>query len=123
MQFALAAGDTAWFAYQSRLTTYGPMRFETNPSSPAFQQWAANYAVRYLNSNPTASGLYLDNSPTYVPFDSGAVIESSSNYLADYGTLMQVIDQAIAQNGLLGVVRLMSLWTEIRPGITEAVHR
>ena len=115
-------GDNARFAYQSRLTTYGPMRFETNFATASFQQWAANYAVRYLNSNPTASGLYLDNSPTYVPFDSGAVIESSSNYLADYGTLMQVIDQAIAPKWSIGVVRLMSLWT-IRPGITEGLPR
>ncbi|HEY7426036.1 MAG TPA: Ig-like domain-containing protein, partial [Gemmataceae bacterium] len=35
-------GMDAYFAYQSRLFTYGSMRFVTNPSSPAFREWAIN---------------------------------------------------------------------------------
>ena len=98
---ALAAGDTAWFAYQSRLTTYGPMRFVTDPSSPAFQQWAAQYDLSYLNQNPLAAGLFMDNSDGNAPVQAGTVRESVATYTNDYGTMMQTISQAIAPRWII----------------------
>lgn len=96
-----AAGMNARFAYQSRLFSYGPMRFATNPGDAAFRSWAVNYDVRYLNSNPLAAGLFMDNSGGNAPATAGSVVEPVGSYATDYATLLYEIGRAIAPKWIL----------------------
>jgi hypothetical protein len=98
---AAAAGMTARFAYQSRLFSYGPMRFATNPSDAAFRSFAASYEVQYLSSNPLAAGLFMDNSNGIAPAAAGNVVEPLSTYATDYGTLLYEIGKAIAPKWIM----------------------
>jgi hypothetical protein len=100
---AVAAGDFARFAYESRLFpgAYGQMRFPANPSSPSFQAWAADYAGRFLQSQPLADGLFVDNSSGKPPAAPGTVLESLSSYSADYGALLAAVNRAIAPRWVL----------------------
>jgi hypothetical protein len=100
---AVAAGDYARFAYESRLfaTNYGQMRFAADPSAAHFQAWAADYATRFLQSQPLADGLFVDNSSGKAPAAAGSVLESVSNYSADYGALLGSINRAIAPHWIL----------------------
>ena len=96
-----APGMNARFAYQSRLFTYGPMRFATNPGDAAFRSWAIDYDVRYLNSNPQAAGLFMDNSSGNAPAAAGSVIEPVGTYATDYASLLYEIDRAIAPHWII----------------------
>jgi hypothetical protein len=100
---ALQAGDTARFAYQSRLFApyYGQMRFATDPAGADFRAWAASYEVSYLQSNPLAAGLFVDNSGGKAPVGPGAVAEPVSSYTTDYTGLLTAVGQAIAPHWLL----------------------
>jgi hypothetical protein len=98
---AAAAGYTARFGYQSRLFSYGPMRFATNPSDAAFRAWAVNYEVQNLNSNPWAAGLFMDNSTGIAPATANGVIEPLNTYSTDYGTLLYDIGRAIEPKWIL----------------------
>jgi hypothetical protein len=98
---AAAAGYTARFAYQSRLFSYGPMRFATNPSDTGFRAWAVNYEEQNLNNNPWAAGLFMDNSTGVAPANATSVIEPISTYSTDYGTLLYEIGQAIEPKWIL----------------------
>ncbi len=100
---ALQAGDTARFAYQGRLFApyYGQMRFATDPAGADFRAWAAGYEVNYLQSNPLAAGLFVDNSGGRAPVGPGVVAESVSSYTADYTGLLTAVGQAIAPHWLL----------------------
>jgi hypothetical protein len=98
---AAAAGYTARFAYQSRLFSYGPMRFATNPSDPAFRAWAVNYEVQFLNNNPWAAGLFMDNSTGTPPAKSGSVVELLNTYSTDYATLLYEIGRAISPKWIM----------------------
>ncbi|HEY7314259.1 MAG TPA: Ig-like domain-containing protein [Gemmataceae bacterium] len=91
-----APGMNAHFAYQSRLFSYGPMRFATNPGDAAFRSWAINYDTRLLNSNPLAAGLFMDNSGAAAPTTAGSVVEPVSSYSTDYASLLYEIGRAIA---------------------------
>jgi hypothetical protein len=95
---ALAAGDTARFAYESRLFagSYGQMRFATDPSPASFQAWAADYAVRSLQTQPLADGLFVDNSSGKPPAAAGSVLEPIASYGSDYGALLGAVNRAIA---------------------------
>jgi hypothetical protein len=98
---ASAAGYTARFGYQSRLFSYGPMRFATNPGDAGFRAWAENYILRYLNSNPLAAGVFMDNSSGNAPATAGSVIEPLSSYSTDYATLLYEIGKAIEPRWIL----------------------
>jgi hypothetical protein len=96
-----AAGMDARFLYETRLFTYGPMRFVTNPGDTAFRAWAIDYDLRYLNSNPLADGLFIDNSGGKAPAIAGSVIEPVGSYSTDYGSLLYQIGRAIAQKWIM----------------------
>jgi hypothetical protein len=100
---ALRHGDTARFAYESRLfpVAYGPMRPATNPSNAAFRTWVADYDVRLLKSQPQADGLFVDNSSGKLPGDASTVLEPAANYAQDYGAVLNAIGRAIAPHFLL----------------------
>ncbi|MCZ2343330.1 MAG: hypothetical protein LC104_16280 [Bacteroidales bacterium] len=86
-------GFDARFVYESRLyyPNYGPMRYVVNPSSPAVQQWAAQYQSRLLAANPIVDGLFVDNSNGRLPTGGAALIESTDNYKAEYVSLLATV--------------------------------
>jgi hypothetical protein len=90
-------GDNAWFAYQSRVfyPSYGPNRFATNVSDPAFRAWAVNYEDRLLAASPLAAGVFIDNSVGKLAIDPSTVRESMADYSAAYGTLLGAIDKSL----------------------------
>ncbi len=98
-----AWGKNARFLYESRMFygNYGQMRFVSNPSDQGYRNWAADYAVQYLNSLPLATGLFMDNSGGMPPFNVGATIEPVTNFAADYGSLLRTIGRAIAPRWIL----------------------
>jgi hypothetical protein len=100
---ALAAGDSARFVYESRLfaPNYGQMRFATDPSPASFQAWAADYAVRFLQAQPLADGLFVDNSSGKPPTAAGSVLESLASYSTDYGALLGAVNKAIAPHWIV----------------------
>jgi hypothetical protein len=99
---ALSHGMTARFVYESRLfNQYGQMRPATNPSDSALQNWAVNFSVRFLRSQPIADGLFVDNSGGRAPVDQSVVRESLSNYSAAYGEMLHAIGKAIAPGWIL----------------------
>jgi hypothetical protein len=95
-----APGMDAYFAYQGRLfsTTYGQMRFGTNPSSPDFRQWALTYYKNYLTGTQYATGLFVDNSLNNPPGPSSNynVVEPTDSYTQDYASLLNAIGLNIA---------------------------
>jgi hypothetical protein len=92
-----AAGKDARFLYESRspFSTYGQMRFATNPSNAHFRAWAVNYMQRLLAATPFATGLFVDNSNAAPVLPSTNVVESPANYGADYASLLNAVAQAI----------------------------
>ncbi|MBX9627011.1 MAG: hypothetical protein K2X82_24630 [Gemmataceae bacterium] len=93
-----SAGMDARFEYESRLfyPYYGPMRFVTDPSDPAFRGWAADYHQRFLAAHPLADGIFLDNAIGKVPFAGTPVLEPTATYSADSGALVATVSRAIA---------------------------
>jgi hypothetical protein len=91
-------GDNAWFAYQSRVfyPSYGPNRFATDVSNPAFRAWAINYQARLLQGTPLAAGVFIDNSVGRLAVDPSTVRESMTNYTADYASLLGAINKALS---------------------------
>jgi Bacterial Ig domain len=96
-------GMNARFLYQSRAFygNYGQMRFATNPSDPGFRAWAVQYAVSFLSSQPYASGLFVDNSGGNFDVNAPGLVESSTSYSTDYGSLLRAIGQAIAPRWIM----------------------
>jgi hypothetical protein len=120
-----AAGKDARFEYESRVfyPYYGEQRFVTNPSSPAVQQWAADYQYRFLQGNPLADGIFIDNSGGRSPLANVPLVESTASYSDDYGAMINAISRKItpkwvAANTSSGgpetdaVVRNGSMWIE-----------
>ncbi|HLW64712.1 MAG TPA: Ig-like domain-containing protein, partial [Gemmataceae bacterium] len=99
-------GDNARFAYQSRMfyPYYGQMRYVLNPRDSDVQQWAANYAVRLLASQPLANGLFVDNSSGHFPLAGIHVLEPTDNYSTNYGTMLGGISSQIAPHWLMANV-------------------
>jgi hypothetical protein len=91
-------GMDARFAYQSRVFygIYGQMRFASNPSNPYLRNWAVDYSKRFLDANPNAGGLFLDNSGGNPTFIYGNIRESTSTYATDFGAMLAAINKAIA---------------------------
>ncbi len=98
-----AAGKDARFYYESRLfyPYYGQMRFATNPDSTAVQNWAADYHVRLLASQPLADGIFMDNSSGKNPVAGYKLIESSTTYGADYSALLATVNRAISPKWMM----------------------
>jgi hypothetical protein len=96
-------GKDARFFYESRVFhgSYGQMRFATNPSNPAFRNWAVDYHFRLLAGQPLADGLFVDNSGGKAPVKDSDVLEPVSTYSSDYGAMLNAIGQRIAPRWLL----------------------
>jgi hypothetical protein len=96
-------GDTARFAYESRLfyPSYGQMRFATNPADTGVRAWAVDYARRFLAANPQADGLFLDNSPMRLQVDPSGLAESITNYANDYAYLVKTVNSGIGSHWVL----------------------
>ncbi|MFM7151426.1 MAG: Ig-like domain-containing protein, partial [Gemmataceae bacterium] len=75
-----AQGFDARFVHESRVFTYGPMRFSSNPRDLGFKAWAVDYHLRYLNKFPLADGLFVDNSGGASPVKPDAVRERTEFY-------------------------------------------
>lgn len=90
---ARKAGFDARFVHESRLyyPNYGPMRYVVNPASPAVQNWAAGYQKQFLDANPLADGLFVDNSNGRLPTGGASLVESTANYKAEYVALLATV--------------------------------
>ena len=99
-------GDNARFVYESRelYPNYGQNRFATNVANPAFQAWAADYAYRFLQANPNAGGIFMDNSLSKISIDPSTINESLDNYAANYANLLAGINAKIAPKWVLANV-------------------
>jgi hypothetical protein len=97
------AGRDARFVYESRAfhRNYGQMRFSTNPADLGFKGWVVDYHVRYLNGQPLADGLFMDNSEGKAPVAATAVLEPVGAYAGTYAALLNAIGQAIAPRWIL----------------------
>jgi hypothetical protein len=91
-------GMDARFVYEARAfyPAYGQNRFATNVANPAFQQWAADFSYRFLQANPGAGGLFVDNSLSKIAFDPRAIAESLDNYADNYAQVLAAINARIA---------------------------
>jgi hypothetical protein len=98
-----ARGKDARFAYESRVFygNYGQGRFATNPGSTAFRNWAVDYSLRYLNGQPLADGLFMDNSSGNLAIPSASVVESTATYAADYAAVLGAVGRAISPRWVL----------------------
>jgi hypothetical protein len=98
-----APGKDARFAYESRMFTesYGQSRYVTNPSSPAFRQWAVDFHQRLLAKMPLAVGLFMDNSEGKLPVSPADVLEPLTTYAVDYGAMLNAIGHAVAPKWVL----------------------
>lgn len=98
-----AAGKNARFAYESRLFagSYGQMRFAANPSSDSYRRWAVHYHTNYLEGQPLAGGLFMDNAWGTAPINDAEVLEPVKTYAADAGKIMSAIAQEIAPDCVL----------------------
>jgi hypothetical protein len=96
-------GANAWFAYQSQDLTesYGPMRPATNPSAAGLRDWVVQYSLSYLNSNPLAAGLFVDNSSGNLSLTTMDTLEPTNTYSTAYGKLLGALSQAIAPRWVL----------------------
>lgn len=98
-----AAGKNARFAYESRLFagSYGQMRFAANPSSDSYRRWAVHYHTSYLEGQPLAGGLFMDNAWGTAPVNGAEALEPVNTYAADAGKLLGALAQAIAPSCVL----------------------
>jgi hypothetical protein len=100
---AVAHGDTARFVYESRVFdgSYGQMRLATNPSNAGFRAWVLDYYGRFLQGQPSAAGLFVDNSGAGLPVDPDSVLEPTAAYANDYGALLNALARSIAPRWVL----------------------
>jgi hypothetical protein len=94
-------GYDARFAYESRLfyPNYGPNRFASNVSNPAFRAWAADYHARLAAAQPQADGFFVDNSVGKLAVNPAGVVEPLTNYSADYGSLLGSVNKKLSATG------------------------
>lgn len=97
------SGFDARFVYESRAfyPNYGQMRFATNVANTAFRNWVVDYSYRYLNANPKADGLFVDNSFGKLALDSTSLKESLTSYSNDYASLLAAVNAKIAPRWVL----------------------
>jgi hypothetical protein len=105
-----AAGKDARFAYEGRLlmSGYGEMRPAVDAHTTDFQNWAADFNYRLLQGNPSAAGLFVDNSTGSTNPDfllTTNVVEASdiaqANYQNDFASAIKAIYQKVAPRWLL----------------------
>jgi hypothetical protein len=96
-------GMNARFAYESRLfaANYGQMRFATNPADAGFLSWAVAYNTQYLNGQPLAAGLFVDNSGGAPLVAAASAVEPTAAYPQQYAAVVNAIGQAIGPRWLL----------------------
>jgi hypothetical protein len=96
-------GFDARFVYETRVfyPQYGPNRFATNVSNPAFRNWVVNYHLRLAKATPQAAGFFVDNSVGKVAIDPSTIAESMAGYSADYGSLLGSMNGALAPKWLI----------------------
>jgi hypothetical protein len=97
-----AAGKDARFRHESRIfyPYYGQMRFVTNPSAIPVQDWAADYHLRFLQANPLADGLFVDNSHGKSPIRDYSTVEPMNDYTESYASMLADIGRTIAPRWL-----------------------
>lgn len=126
-----APGKDARFLYESRVyyPYYGESRYVINPSSPELRLWLTDYHIRFLEQNPIADGLFVDNSGGRFPLRDLPLTEAVGSYTDDYAALLEGINRAIAPRWLAvntagggvetdAVIRATPMWFEefaIRP--------
>jgi hypothetical protein len=100
------AGMDARFLYESRAfyPAYGQNRFATNVGNAHFQEWAADYSYRFLQANPGAQGLFMDNSLSKIAFDPTTIAESLDHYADNYAEMLAAINRRIAPKWVLANV-------------------
>jgi hypothetical protein len=98
-----APGKDARFRYESRMVTgwYGAMRFLANPAHAAFQEWAAEHCKRLLDAQPTAAGLFMDNSNGKLYLKPGDILEPIGPFPEQYGRLLAAIHRTISPRWIL----------------------
>jgi hypothetical protein len=96
-------GMDARFVYESRLffPAYGQQRFATNVTNNAFREWAVDYHIRVLNSQPKADGFFVDNSIGRLQIDDIVPKETIAAYSEDYGSLLSQIQNRLGGKWLL----------------------
>ena len=77
------------------------MRFVINPATAGVRNWAADFTCRFLNDNPLADGLFVDNSSGPVPSAGIATLEPSASFAVDYAAMLGVVRQAVAPRWLV----------------------
>ncbi|WP_163988481.1 hypothetical protein [Pyxidicoccus caerfyrddinensis] len=110
---ARTTGKDARLKWWSRMfSTYGQMRYATNPNSYAFRLWSAWYHRNWLPTNAQADAVFMDNSGATDPYPNwpkaGAAFPFPTlecavpctgtsclcnNYGTDYGKLIQKVDE------------------------------
>jgi hypothetical protein len=97
------SGFNARFPHESRLffPYYGQMRFVTNPIGQGVAAWAGDYHRRFLNLNPLADGILMDNSGGRAPINGALLVESTDTYASDYGAVLGAVKRAIAPRWVL----------------------
>lgn len=97
------AGKDARFYYESRAfyPAYGQHRYATNVANSKYQEWSADFSYRFLQSNPAANGLFMDNSLSKITFDPKAIEESLANYAENYAVLLEGVNKRIAPKWVL----------------------
>jgi hypothetical protein len=76
------------------------MRFVTNPSAIPVQDWAADYHLRFLQANPLADGLFVDNSHGKSPIRDYSTVEPMNDYTESYASMLADIGRTIAPRWL-----------------------
>jgi hypothetical protein len=99
-----ASGKDARFIHEGRLpcANYGQMRPAANPSTAEFRKWAVDYHVRFLERQPLAAGLFMDNSAGKPFVDARDAREPLADYARDYGAMLAAISKAVAPRWVLG---------------------
>ncbi len=96
----------ARFVYESRAfyPAYGQNRFAANVGNGWYGQWAADFSYRFLQANPGAAGLFVDNSLSKIAFDPTTIAESLDNYADNYAQVLAAINAKIAPKWVLANV-------------------
>jgi hypothetical protein len=99
-------GLDARFLYESRAfyPAYGQNRFATNVANAHFKEWAADYSYRFLQANPGAQGLFMDNSLSKIAFDPRTIAEPLDHYADNYAEVLAAINKRIAPKWVLANV-------------------
>src|SRR5439155_26068702 len=65
---------------------------------------AADYSYRFLQANPNAAGLFMDNSLSKISIDPTTISESLAHYADNYAEILAAINKKIAPKWVLANV-------------------